>query len=92
MMKVKGKQVGLKLNGLQFQVSTDDINLMGDNIKINVEPVMHASKEDGIEVNKEETKYMLMYHHQNAGQNENYIKIANRSFEVRPSSDIWEWQ
>jgi hypothetical protein len=34
----------------------------------------------GLEVNTEETKYMLVSRHQNAGQNSN-IKIANRSFE-----------
>jgi hypothetical protein len=49
--KVKENQLGLKLNGLQLQVSADDINLMGDNIKINVEPVMPSSKKLDIEVN-----------------------------------------
>jgi hypothetical protein len=50
-MRVKENQVGLKLSGLQLQVSADDINLMGDNIKINIEPLMHSSKKLGIEVN-----------------------------------------
>jgi hypothetical protein len=36
--------------------------------------------EVGLEVNTEKTKYMLLSHHQNAGQNHD-IKIANRSFE-----------
>jgi hypothetical protein len=39
-----------------------------------------ASKEVGLEVNTEKSKYMLLSHHQNAGQN-HYIKIGNRCFE-----------
>jgi hypothetical protein len=42
--------------------------------------LIDASKEVGIEVNSEKTKYKLMSRHQNAGQSHN-IKIANRSFE-----------
>jgi coproporphyrinogen III oxidase-like Fe-S oxidoreductase len=38
-----------------------------------------VSKEVGIEVNAEKTKYMLLSHHQNAGQNHN-LKIDIRSF------------
>jgi hypothetical protein len=34
----------------------------------------------GLEVNAEKAKYMLLSHHQNAGQNHN-IKIVNRCFE-----------
>jgi hypothetical protein len=39
-----------------------------------------ASKEIGVEVNAEKTKYMVMSRVQNAGQNEN-IQIGNKSFE-----------
>jgi hypothetical protein len=39
-----------------------------------------ASKEVGLELNTEKTKYMLLSRHQNAGQN-HYIKIGNRCFE-----------
>jgi hypothetical protein len=39
-----------------------------------------TSKEVGLEVYAEKTKYMLLSHHQNAWQNHD-IKIANRSFE-----------
>jgi hypothetical protein len=56
------------------------VNLLGDNIDIikkNTETLVDASKEVGVEVNTEKTKYMLMSRHQNAGQN-HYIKIANR--------------
>jgi hypothetical protein len=46
---------------------------------IHVDPV-DASKEIGLEINVEKTKYMLLTRHQNAGQNRD-IKIAKRLFE-----------
>jgi hypothetical protein len=42
--------------------------------------LIDASKEVGLEVNVEKTKYVLVSHDQNAGQNWE-IKIGNRSFE-----------
>jgi hypothetical protein len=50
-----------------------------------------AGKEVGLQVNAEKTKYMLLSHHQNAGQNYN-IKIGNNVLEMWHSSDIWERQ
>jgi hypothetical protein len=62
----------LKLNGThQLLVYADDVNLLGDNtdvIKKNTETLIDANKEVGLEVNTEKTKYMLLSHHQNAGQ------------------------
>jgi hypothetical protein len=49
-------------------------------IKKTTETLIGASKEAGLEVNAEKTKYMLLSRHQNAGQNHN-IKIGDRSFE-----------
>jgi hypothetical protein len=76
--------VGLKLNGShQLLVHADDANLLGDNIdtiKKNMETLIDASKEVGLEVNTEKTKYMLLSCHQNAGQHHD-IKIAYRCFE-----------
>jgi hypothetical protein len=47
---------------------------------MNTETLTDASKEVGLEINVDKTKYMLLYRHQNVGQNLN-IKIANRSLE-----------
>jgi hypothetical protein len=51
--------VGLKLNGThQLLVYVDDVNLLGDNtdtIKKNMETLIEASKEVGLEVNTEKT-------------------------------------
>jgi hypothetical protein len=50
---------------------------------------MIASKEIGLEVNGEKTKYMVMSRHQNAGHNHN-IKIDNKSLKGLKGSNIWE--
>jgi hypothetical protein len=59
------------------------LNLLGDNIDIikkNKESLTDASKEVGLQINVEKTKYMLLSRHHNVGQNRE-IKIAKRSFE-----------
>jgi len=49
-------------------------------IKENAEALLVTSKETGLEVNADKTKYMIMSRDQNAGQIHN-IKIDNSSFE-----------
>jgi hypothetical protein len=71
----------VKLNGTHQRLFyVDDVNLLGDNIdtiKKNIDTLIDASKEVGLEINVEKTKYMLLSHHQNAGQNRD-MKIPNR--------------
>jgi hypothetical protein len=61
----------------------DDVSIVGENIDTtqkNTKALLDASKEVGLEMNPEKTKYMLMSRCQKAGQRQS-IKIANRSFE-----------
>jgi hypothetical protein len=82
--KVQENQVGLKFNGThQLLAYAGDVNLLGDNkdtINKNRQTLIDASKEVGLEVNVEKTKYMLVSRDQNAGQTRE-IKIGSRSFE-----------
>jgi hypothetical protein len=81
--KVQEDQVGLKLTGTyQFLAYSDDVNLLGDNIDTikNKETLIDASKEVGLEINVEKTKYMLLSGHQVVGQNRD-LKIAKRLVE-----------
>jgi hypothetical protein len=62
----------------------DDVNIVGENIDTiqrNTEALLYASKEVGLKVNPEKTKYMLVSRCQKAGQRHS-IKIGNRSFEI----------
>jgi hypothetical protein len=91
--RVHANQEGLKLNGThQLLVYADDLNILGGSvhaIKKNTEALVVASKELGLEVNAEKTKYMVTFRDQNAGQNHN-IKIDNKSFERVEEFNIWE--
>ena len=83
--RVQVNQDGLKLNGTyQLLVYADDVNMLGGGVHIvkeKAEALVVASKETGLEVNADKTKYMIMSRDQNAGQSHN-MKIDNRSFEM----------
>jgi hypothetical protein len=82
--KVQENQAGLKLNGKhQLLTYADDVNLLRDNIDTinkNTETLIDVSKEVGLEVNVEKTKYLLVSRDQNIGKKRG-MKIGNRSFE-----------
>jgi hypothetical protein len=64
--RVQENQKGLKLNGThQLLAYADDVNIVGeniDNIQKSTKALLVASKVVGLEVNLENTKYMLMSH------------------------------
>jgi hypothetical protein len=82
--RVQENQERLKLNRIQQLLAyTDYVNIMGENIgttQKNTKALLDASKDVGLEVNPEKTKYMLMSCSQKIGQKDS-IKIANRSSE-----------
>jgi hypothetical protein len=68
--KVQEKQVDLELNGThQFLAYAEDINFFGDSIntiKESSETLLEVSREVGLEINTEKTKYMIMSRHPNS--------------------------
>jgi hypothetical protein len=79
--------VGLKLSRThELLAYADGVNLLGDNVVAvnkSSDTLINASKGVGQKINIERTKYMLLAHHQNVGENRD-IKVANRSFENVP--------
>ena len=82
--RVQENRISLELNRkhqLLFQV--DDVNMLGENLQTvreNAEIFIKASKDIGLEVNSEKTKYTITCCHQNVIQNQN-MAIGNLSFE-----------
>jgi hypothetical protein len=82
--KVQENQVSLELKTIyQLLVYADgDILLRGSmkTIKENTKILLEATRDVGLEINAEKTKYMIMSRHPNSEQNQN-IRIANELFE-----------
>jgi hypothetical protein len=61
--KVQESKIGLILDGRhQLLAYAYEVNLLGDNtdtVKRNVEIVIDSSREIGVEINEEKTRYML---------------------------------
>jgi sorting nexin-29 len=81
---VQVNQDGLKLNGThQLLAYADDVNILGGRVhtvKENAEALVAATKEIGLEVNADNTKYMVMCRDRNAGRDDS-VKIDNSSIE-----------
>jgi len=76
-------QVGLTLNGTHQLLAYADDNLLGGSIhtvKENAEALVVATKEIGLEVNADKTKYMVMSRGRNAGRGHS-VKNNNSSIE-----------
>ena len=91
--RVQENQDGLKLNGThQCLVYADDVNILCGSIhsiKKNTEALVVASKEIGLEVNADKTKYM------GVSRNHNGVHSQNKKLNVVPwkvwkSSNVWE--
>ena len=71
--RVQVNQYGLKLNGThQLLAYADDVNILGGimhTLKENAEALVAATREIGLEVSADKTKYVVMYRDQNAGRN-----------------------
>ena len=82
--RVQVNQDGLKLNGThQLLAYADDVNILGGSahtVKENAEALLVATKEIGLEVNADKTKYMVMSRDRNAGRGHS-VKIDNSSNE-----------
>jgi len=74
----------LKLNGThQLLACAHNVNILGGSVhtvKENAETLVVATKEIGLEVNADKTKYMLMSRDQNAGRSHS-MKTDNSSIE-----------
>jgi len=69
--RVQVNQDGLKLNGTHHLLAyADDVNILGGSIhtvKENTGTLLVATKETGLEVNADKTKYVIMSQDQNTG-------------------------
>ena len=74
----------MKLNGThQLLAYADVFNILGEsiyNLKENAEALVPATRETGLGVSADKTKYMVMSRNQNAGQNHS-VRIDNSTFE-----------
>ena len=81
---VQVNQDGLKLNGtLQLLAYADDVSILGRSIhtvKENAKALVVATKEIGLEVNADKTKYMVKSREQTAGLSHT-MKVGSSSIE-----------
>ena len=74
----------MKLNDThQLQAYADDVNILEEGIytlQENAEALVAATREIGLEVSADKTKYMVMSRDQNVGQNHS-VRIDDNTFE-----------
>jgi len=82
--RIQVNQDGLKLNGTHQRLAyADDVSILGGSIhtlKENAETLIAATREIGLEVSADKTKYMVMSRDQNAGRIQS-VRIDNSTFE-----------
>ena len=82
--RIQVNQDGLKLNGThQLLAYADDVNILEGRthtLTKNAEALVAATREIGLEVSTDKTKYMVMSRDKNAGRNHS-VKIDNSTFE-----------
>jgi len=83
--RVQVNRDGLKLNDThQLLIYADGVNILGGSVhtvKEKTEALILASKETGLELNVDKTKYMVMSRDQNAKQSHN-METDNSSIEM----------
>ena len=84
----------MKLNGThQLLDYADDVNILGGSIhtlKENAKALVDATREIGLEVSADKTKYMVMSRDQNT-ERIHSVRMDNSTFErVGKSLHIWE--
>jgi hypothetical protein len=68
---------------ISYWFYADYVDLLGDSIntiKENTKTLLESSRDIGLQINTEKTKYMIMSCHLNSEQNQN-IRIGNELFE-----------
>jgi len=82
--RVQVNRDGLKLNGThQLLAYADDVNILAGStytLKENAEALVAATRETGLEVSADKTKYMVMSRDQYAGRIQS-VRIDNSTFE-----------
>jgi len=82
--RVQVNRDGLKLNGThQLLAYADDVDILGGSIhmlKENAKPLVAATRDIGLEISADKTKYMVMSRDQNAGWNHS-VRINNSTCE-----------
>jgi hypothetical protein len=90
--KDQENEVALELNVTHhLLVYADDVNSLGVGVNIKKEKsetLLDASMDIGLEINAEETVYLIMSLHLNSGQKQT-IRTANESFEKVENSNTW---